>query len=72
MLLILAIIEQNIELLFEKIGVYNRNVCPYYCYHALEGSYSQPENTEGEVLVYSWFGLVCFANKNKKFQLSYS
>ncbi len=39
---------------------------------------NQPGNTEGGKyqcavdLLFDWFGLVCFANKNKNFQLSFS
>jgi hypothetical protein len=34
----------------------------------------QPGNTKGGSITVplTWFGFVCFANKNKKFQLSYS
>jgi len=34
--------------------------------------WSWPGNTKGGSILFDWFGLVCFANKNKKCQLSYS
>ncbi len=69
----------------DAIGRYNQSYClgrspsvkPFimsYCKPYLSILCAYPGNTKGEsiTVLFDWFGLVCFENKNKNCQLSYS
>ncbi len=72
------VVEQGSMIDTKRSSLYNKSA-NYKIYKLrVENFKVKPGNTKGGsitvllYLLFDWFGLVCFANKNKKCKLSYS